>query len=120
MFAVTSVPELAQIADPLWRATQANELMWTNHPDRAGLRSLRARSIQEALAGGHTAQAVAGRLGVVVSDLDWMARDARGWPYPDGRPNGAAQEPTAFAAQDLPAEETSGEGITEQDPKRAP
>jgi hypothetical protein len=117
MFAVMSVPELARTTDPLWRAAQANELMWTKHPDRAGLRSLRARSIQEALASGHTAQAVAGRLGVAVSDLNWMARDVPAWPYRNGRPNGAAPEPAAPAADELPAE-TAAETAAETDRDR--
>jgi len=88
MFAVMSASELAQVSDPLARAVQANELMWTNHPDRAGLRTLRAQSIREALADGRPASEVADRLGVIVADLAWMSRDAPGWPYRDGAANG--------------------------------
>jgi hypothetical protein len=76
--------------------------MWTKHPDRAGLRSLRAHSIKEALDGGHTPQDVASRLGVVVSDLTWMSRDTPGWPYRNGRPNGATRNHTPPSADEAP------------------
>ena len=83
-----SASELAQVSDPVVRAVQANDLMWTNHPDRSGLRALRARAIREALAGGYAASDVADRLGVVVTDLTWMVHDSPIWPYRAAAANG--------------------------------
>jgi hypothetical protein len=89
MFAVMSASELAQVPDPVARAVQANDLMWTNHPDRTALRTLRARAIREALAGGYAAADVADRLGVVVTDLTWMVADSPSWPYRKAPANGS-------------------------------
>jgi hypothetical protein len=90
MFAVTSTSELVLVTDPLARAAQANELMWTDHPERVGLRTLRARAIREALATGRPASEVAARLGVAVADLTWMERETRGWPHRPDPADGTA------------------------------
>jgi hypothetical protein len=68
-----SQDELLEIADPVERAGLADELMWTSHPHRTSLRTLRGQAIREALDAGRQATDVAARLRVTVADLQWMA-----------------------------------------------
>jgi hypothetical protein len=70
---VMTQDELLEIADPVERAGLADELMWTSHPHRTSLRTLRGEAIREALDAGRQATDVAARLRVTVADLQWMA-----------------------------------------------